>query len=36
MAVKDVKELTVYDKAYRVAMEFFAELRGRQNGTINA
>jgi four helix bundle protein len=28
MAVKDVKELTVYDKAYRVAMEFFEISKG--------
>jgi len=36
MAVKDVKELTVYDKAYRVAMESFVEFGGRQDATINA
>jgi hypothetical protein len=36
MAVRDVKELTVYIKAYRVAMESFVEFRGRQDVTINA
>lgn len=28
MAVRDVKELTVYSKAYRVAMEFFEISKG--------
>ena len=28
MAVRDVKELTVYIKAYRVAMEFFESSKG--------